>query len=180
MIKHDPAIAAVGRCQRRLGYPRCHGRLRTAHRAAVSLLEAILALAIMGTSLALLAQVMDAGVDAGREAHELAACRVVCQRRLSELLLNVDAGVVPVASVGTAVSDFADPSTRTMMCDIAVMPGALNGLTQVRVTIHSVGGDGMTPIASCSLTRWIVDPSLDLEGLEEQMKAESEDEAEVI
>ena len=127
-------------------------------RPGMSLLEAILALAILGTSLAILSQVMGTGVDAGREANDLALCRMVALRQMAELQLNSDSGIAPATQMDVPVEDFQTGSGRPMMADIEVQPGMLIGLLNVRVTARSMGGDSQYPIAEFSLVRWIVDP----------------------
>ena len=64
-------------------------------RAAFSLLEILLSLAILGGSLAIIAQIADSGVDAAREARDLSLARILCQAKLSEVLLNSTLGQTP-------------------------------------------------------------------------------------
>ena len=48
----------------------------------------ILALAILGGSLAILSQIASTGTDAAREARDLALARLLCQSKLSEVLMQ--------------------------------------------------------------------------------------------
>ena len=144
---------------------------RTKPAPGVSLLEVILALAILGTSLGVLSQIMSTGVDAGKEASELAVCRMVCAQRLATLLIDVDAGITPTPLFDTPVQDLEQPSSRNLSCDIEVQPGVLSGVLNLRVTVRSMSATGESPLASASLTRWIVDPALGLEELEAEMEA---------
>jgi general secretion pathway protein I len=146
-------------------------------RAGVSLLEAILALAILGGSLAILSQIFQNGADAGIEATELASCRMVAVRRMNELMLDVDGGIAPVTAMELPIEDFENDSTRTLVHDVEVVPGSMLGILSVRVTVRSYQDDVATIRALYSLTRWIVDPALGLEAAEAEMKAATEVEA---
>ncbi len=64
-------------------------------RRGFSLLEILLALAILGGSLAVLSQIAEIGTSAAREARDLSICRILCQAKLSEVMLNVSTGISP-------------------------------------------------------------------------------------
>lgn len=127
-------------------------------RFGVSLLEAIVALAILGGALAALSQIMGTGVDAGREATALVQCRMVCSRQLASTLLEADTGITPVTSLGQAVAGFEWDATLAYVCDTEVTPAPLSGLTQVRVRVRAMDPTTDMPLAEYSLVRWIVDP----------------------
>lgn len=132
------------------------GSLR--HRAGVSLLEAIVALAILGGALAALSQILGTGVDAGREATALVQCRMVCSRQLAGTLLEADTGITPVTSLGQIVSGFETDVSQTYVCDTEVTQAPMAGLTQVRIRVRAVDPKTEMPLAEYSLVRWIVDP----------------------
>jgi len=52
-------------------------------RSGFSLLEILLALSILGGSLAVLSQIAEIGTSAAREARELSVCRMLCQSKLA-------------------------------------------------------------------------------------------------
>jgi general secretion pathway protein I len=168
-MKSAASIVGLQNNQRRL---RQSARTRT----GVSLLEAILALAILGTSLAILSQIFQNGAEAGIEATELASCRMVAARRMNELMLDVDGGIAPVTAMELPVEDFEMNSTRVLVHDVEVVPGSMLGILSVRVSVRSYEDDATTLRASYSLTRWIVDPALGLEAAEAEMEAAATEE----
>jgi len=73
-------------------------RRHTTNRTGFSLLEILLALAILGGSLAILSSIASTGVSSAREARDLTVARLLCQSKLSELLLDSTvAGIAPQA-----------------------------------------------------------------------------------
>lgn len=142
-----------------------------AARDAFSLLEMILALAILGTSLAILAQIASTGVDAAREARALATARMICQNKLSEVLLDIDGGQAPTTIVDSPIDSFDSGSTESYSYSLEVMPGQMDGLLSVRITVTALAGDGSKQLAIYALDRWVVDPALGL------VEAEMEEEA---
>ncbi|MEL6106640.1 MAG: type II secretion system protein [Planctomycetota bacterium] len=140
-------------------------------RRGFSLLEMVLALTILGASLAILAQIADTGSDAAREARALVSCRMICQTKLNEELLNITYGQSPAIVVDAPVEAFDSQSTETYLYSLEIANGQLDGLLALRATVRAMGGDGSEAIASFALDRWVIDP---LVGLEE---AEAEEEA---
>lgn len=127
------------------------------NRSGVSLLEAILALAILGISLAALSQVMSVGVDAGREANDLAICRMSAVSKMNQVLVDLDLGVTPITTIDLPVESFVTTDqTATLTSDLEVMPGLISGLLTIRCTVRSAA-------ASFTLTRWVVDPIFESE-----------------
>lgn len=131
-----------------------------------SLLEMILALAILGTSLAILAQIAGSGVDAAREARALATARIICQNRLNEMLLNAQSGQTPVTMIDVPTDSFDSESSETYTYSIELLPGQIDGLMVARVTVTAFAGDGTEQLASYALDRWYIDPALGLEEAE--------------
>ena len=140
-----------------------------------SLLEIVLSLAILGTSLGILAQIASTGVDAAREARALATARMICQNKLSELLLNVQSGITPTTVVDQLVESFDSESTETYYCTIEIQPGQLDGLLSIRVTVQARAGDGTEILANYALDRWVIDPALGLEEAELEEEAAREE-----
>jgi prepilin-type N-terminal cleavage/methylation domain-containing protein len=135
-------------------------------RRGFSLLEILLALSILGGSLAVLSQVAEIGSRAAREARDLAICRLMCQSKLSELLLDATAGISPQSVVDAPLESFDAASLSDYRYRVEVWAAGLQGLLAVRVTVKAVEEDGETAIAEISLNRWVVDPTLGLEQAE--------------
>lgn len=140
------------------------------------MLELLLALAILGTSLAILAQLADVGTDAAREARAMAMARVACQSKLSELLLNTTAGQTPTPVIDAPIEPFDSQSNTPFTYSIDVNPAPLDGLLMLRVTVKALAADG-DALATYALDRWLIDPALALEELEAEEIAAREEAA---
>lgn len=147
-------------------------QLRHRRRGGFSLLEILLALAILGGSLAVLSRIADTGMSAARESRDLAAARLLCQTKLSEILLDGMSGITP-QSVASAPFDvpFDSQSSSVFQYSVEVQPASMSGLLVIRVLVESLDADGGEVRTRYALTRWMIDPTL---GLEE---AEAEEEA---
>jgi len=153
-------------------------RRHTTNRTGFSLLEILLALAILGGSLAILSSIASTGVSSAREARDLTVARLLCQSKLSELLLDSTvAGIAPQAVPLTPLESFDSESTTPFFYSVDVQPGQLDGLLVIRVVVVAENADGGPPIAQYSLVRWMIDPTLGLEEAEAEEKAALEEAA---
>jgi prepilin-type N-terminal cleavage/methylation domain-containing protein len=143
-------------------------------RKAFSLLELILALAILGGSLAILSRIVDTGVSAAIESRGLAQTRLACQSQLSQILIDAAAGIDPQTAIDVPIQSFDSSSTSPMNYSVEVGPAPLDGLIAIRITAKVLRDVGSAPIAQSTLTRWIVDPALGLEQAEADEKAAGE------
>ena len=146
-------------------------------RRGFSLLETMLALAILGGSLAILSRIVDTGISAAREARDLANARMICQAKLSEVLLNSTGGFTPQTQPLTPVDSFDSQSTTPFEFSVEVQPGQLGGILLIRVVVEAQNPDGGEPLARYSLVRWMIDPALGLEELEAEEEAAREEAA---
>jgi len=135
-------------------------RHRVTARGGFSLLEILLALAILGGTLAVLSQIVGLGGDASRSARELAMARLLCQSKLSELLVS---NLTPVAVVSTPISGPDSDSDTQFNYAVEIGTAPMDGLLALRVSVEAVNPDGGPAIASYSITRWIIDPLMGLE-----------------
>jgi general secretion pathway protein I len=143
-----------------------------------SLLEILLALAILGGSLAVLSRIADTGMSAARESRDLAAARILCQTKLSEILLDSMSGISPQSESSVPFDvPFDSQSSSVFQYSVDVQPAALDGLLAVRVLVESLDSDGGSPRTRYALTRWVVDPTLGLEAAEAEEKAMQEEQA---
>ncbi|MFK8111455.1 MAG: type II secretion system protein [Rubripirellula sp.] len=140
-------------------------------RAGFSLFEILLALAILGASLAILSRIAENGTSAAREARDLSVARIICQSKLSEILLDSMAGTAPQSSPPTPLPAFDSQATTPFSFTVDVQPAPLDGILAIRVTVEAQDPNGGPALATYSLMRWMIDPAL---GLEE---AEAEEEA---
>ena len=140
-------------------------------RDGFSLLELMLALAILGGSLAILSRIVDTGVSAAIESRGLAQARMACQAKLSEVLMDAASGIQPLSVVSVPMESFDSSSTSPMNYSVEVAPASMDGLLAIRVTVEVQNDNGLSPIANYSLTRWAVDPALGLEEAEAEEQA---------
>ncbi|TVS15567.1 MAG: hypothetical protein EA424_15705 [Planctomycetaceae bacterium] len=127
---------------------------RSAARAGLSLLEVILAIAILGGSIAVIGELVRLGARQAEEARELTIAQLLCESKLEEIA----AGVIAPEPVGDVPFDL-DPRWS-----YSIEVGSLDNpdLLQVTVMAQQVDGSREIPLYY-SLTRWILDPNLELE-----------------
>jgi prepilin-type N-terminal cleavage/methylation domain-containing protein len=139
-------------------------------RGGFSLLEILLSLAILGGSLAIIAQIADSGVSAAREARDLSLAKILCQAKLSEVLLNATLGQTPQPVYEVPAEPFDSQSQTVFTYTIEIQPASLDGMLMIRVSAVAATNQGKQ-IASYSLDRWMIDPAIGL------VEAEMEEEA---
>lgn len=128
----------------------------------------MLALAILGGSLAVLSTIATTGADAAIEARDLATARLLCETKMSELLLS---GVAPQPVSLTPVAAPDNQSLASYQYSVEVQPAPISGLLAVRVTVVSDAPAGAPPSVQFALVRWMVDPALGLAEAEAEEKA---------
>lgn len=122
-------------------------------RRGLSLLEVMLAIAILGGAMVMLAELVRIGSRGSREARELTVAQLLCEAKLSEVAL----GFVPAQSASRQPCE-TDPN---WVFTIDVQPGDVEGLLMVSVQISEATPSGARPL-EYSLTRWMVDPNMEL------------------
>lgn len=143
-------------------------------RDGFSMLEMLLALAILGASLAVLAQIAGTGSDAAREARALSEARLIAQRQMSELLAE---GWSPQSMPPSPAPPVDSTSTTPFQVEVNVTPSPLDGVLMLRVRVQATDPDGGAPLADYTLTRWMIDPLLGLAELAAEEKAMREEAA---
>jgi len=118
--------------------------------AGLSLLEVILAIAILGLSLAVIGQLVRLGSRNARFARDSATAQMLCESKLNEIA----SGIVPAESNNLA--EF--PEFPDWYYSVQSEAASQEGLISVRVTVQSATEETPNTIAF-SLTRWIVDPA---------------------
>lgn len=120
-----------------------------ARRAAFTLLEVILALAILVGSLAIIGELTDQGLVGARRAATLAEAQLICESKLAE----VAAGLLPATAVGPVPLE-TDPAWNYT---IMVVPQLDAGLISVQVTVAENLPSEQRP-TDFTLVRWMIDP----------------------
>jgi general secretion pathway protein I len=122
---------------------------RRTRRNAFTLLEVILALAILVGSLAIIGELTDQGLVGARRAATLAEAQLICESKLAE----VAAGLLPATAVGPVPLE-TDPAWNYT---IAVVPQLDVGLISVQVTVAENLPPEQRP-TDFTLVRWMIDP----------------------
>lgn len=133
-------------------------------RKGLSLLEVILAIAILGGAMVVLTQLINIGHRAAMDARDLSEAQILCDAKISE----VSAGVLPTNTVNGAEIVEAPGWQYSLSVDKA----AIDGLLVVDCTVSQDPSQFQAPV-SFRLVRWIPDPDYEAE-----LKALDEAEAE--
>ena len=132
--------------------PTCYQR--PVARSGLSLLEVMLALAILGGSLAAIGELMRIGARNAEMARDLTTAQLLCESTMAEIQL----GFLPMQSVGPVpVTDLQ--YQQEWLYTIAVQPIDQEGLSSVWLRIEQNPAVFSRPV-SFAVTRWMVDPSI--------------------
>lgn len=119
-----------------------------------SLLEVILALAILAGAIAVLSEVSGIGMRNARLARDLTYAQLLCESKLAELV----AGVEPLeAKQSVPLGTVSDSSEPDWLYSVEIHPTQQEGLLEVCVTVVKDQPPEMRP-AQFSLVRWMLDP----------------------
>lgn len=116
-------------------------------RRGLSLLEVILAVAILGGCLAVTGELVRMGVRHAEEARELTRAQLLCESKMEEIA----AGVTALESASMVPFETDPDWTYT----VDVSPLDTQQLTLVRVTVQELESDRLYPI-TFTLSRWIL------------------------
>jgi general secretion pathway protein I len=124
-------------------------RRHTRRHGGLSLMEVILALAILGGSLAVLGELVRLGTRHAEEARELGTAQLLCESKLEE-----------IAAAAAPCQSTSGPCETDDRWQFSVTTSTLDqsGLLEVRVTVEPAEPT-RTPPLSFSLVRWMLDPS---------------------
>ncbi|WP_164103088.1 prepilin-type cleavage/methylation domain-containing protein [Candidatus Laterigemmans baculatus] len=132
----------------------------------------MLAIAILGGSLAALSSVVLNGADAAIDARNRALAQLLCERQMAQVLLSNG----PPVPINEQPVESPDPTTM-YLASVQVQPAPLQGLLAIQVSITAQAADGSGPPTTVSLIRWMVDPALGLEAAEAEEKAAADEAA---
>jgi len=137
-----------------LGRNRQSNRATTRRRAGLTLLEVILAIAILGGALVVIGELIRTGSRSAQNARELTIAQILAESTMNE----VAAGLIPATSTSTQVLE----TNPDWMYSLQVDPAPnQQGLLLVTVTMHQTDPVRGREL-SYSLVRWMLDPSIEL------------------
>jgi type II secretion system protein I len=124
-------------------------------RHGLSLLEVMLALAILGGAIAVIGELMRFGMRNAESARDLSTAQVFCEAKINEitagLLLPQSVGSTPIEEMASLGAD------ATWLYSVEVQEVDQQGLISVRVTVTQDSSVKMRPV-SFSLVCWMIDP----------------------
>ena len=125
--------------------------------AGFSLLEVVLALAILTGAIAVLGEVVRTGVRNAQIARDQTQAQLLCESKLAE----ITAGIIPAESVQGAMFETNPVDDGEIPWLYSIELGAIDqeGLVAVRVTVAQDLRPELRPV-EFSLTRWMVDPGV--------------------
>jgi type II secretion system protein I len=135
-------------------------------KSGLSLLEVILAIAILAGCIAVIGELVRLGSRQAEEARELTTAQLLCESKIAEIA----AGVIP-AEAASSVAFENDPR---WLYSIAINSLDQEDLLDVRVTVEQSEPTRQQPL-SFTLVCWMLDPSLAL--MEEPAEMTTDDEA---
>jgi len=149
----------VGACTHAdiVAFPRACEHAPYKRREGLTLLEVILALAILAGALAVLGELAGRSMRNAEVARATSEAQLLCETKLAEIA----AGITPANPVNDApwqsASDLEIETNEAWLYSVEVDSTALDGLLSVRVTVSQDRPPEKKPV-SVSLVRWIVDP----------------------
>lgn len=133
----------------RYRYPNLQPPTSNLSRPAFSLLEVILALAILAASMAVLGQLVQFGMTNARRAEDMTQAAIICESIMAEIVAG-DRGLTNESAATYEEND-------TFVYSIDIPTGAQEGLLEVHVVVETNPEYSAEPIR-CALVRWMVDP----------------------
>ena len=129
---------------------------RSRRRLGLSLLEVMLALAILGGALAIIGELMRLGVRNAESARDLSTAQVFCEAKINEIA----AGLLPPQPIAsTPIEEIASlGADAPWLYAVDVEQIDQQGLISVKVTVTQDPSVAARPI-EFSLVRWMIDPT---------------------
>jgi len=127
-------------------------------RSGFSLLEVILALAILAGAVAVLGEVARHGLDTARIARDLTYAQLLCESKMAEIA----SGITPPDAVDRAPVETVSNATQlSWVYSVETESTEVEGLLAVRVTVMPDVPEQTHPVR-CTMVRWIQDPNVTL------------------
>jgi prepilin-type N-terminal cleavage/methylation domain-containing protein len=137
------------------------------NRRGFSLLEVLLAIAILGCSLLVVSQFLQMGARSAIESRELTTAQLMCESKMAEFTSGVaipEAGEFPYSEL---------PDEIDWYYNVELLPTSQTSLLELRLTVLKQRPQGLKPI-QFTLVRWIQDPSLAIVDPFEELQAANE------
>jgi type II secretion system protein I len=123
-----------------------------------SLLEVMLALAILGGAVVVLGEAARFGLENARFARDLSHAQLLCESTMAELAVG---SALPEPVEAAFLADGAEPTQPVWLYSVETESTDQQGLLGVRVTVFQDLPPAQRPV-ECSLVRWIVDPEIQI------------------
>lgn len=149
--------------RRRVSRNQRHARRRA--RGGFSLLEVILALAILVAALAVLGELIRSGVRNAQMARDLSRAQVLCESKLGEVF----AGAIPAEKT----SHSAIPEEPGWLYSIERDASGSSGLIKINVTVEQDPAQQRYPV-KFTLAQWMRDPTITATQLTPPVSASSQ------
>ena len=132
-------------------------RARRDFRVGLTLLEVLLALAILGGALVVIGELMRLGARNAEQARDLSTAQILCETKVNEIV----AGLLPAQVVTQVPVEGVETlnSPGEWLYSVAIDQVDQNGLIAVWVTVHQSPQAVARPV-SFTLARWMTDPTV--------------------
>ncbi|GIW96833.1 MAG: hypothetical protein KatS3mg111_0166 [Pirellulaceae bacterium] len=132
---------------------------RAHHRHGLSLLEVVLALAILSMAAAYLAQSMEIAANNAIKSQRIAAAELVAE----SIIAQVVAGIIPAEPV-TWTPYYTSYGNEEWLYQLTILPTEVQGMLGVQVAVKDAAS--ATPLQAdydLAVSRWMIDPQLGLD-----------------
>ena len=126
-------------------------------RRGLSLLEVILAVAILAGAIAALGEVTRQALESARIARDSTYAELLCESKLSEIVAGIE---LPDPVDGVPCEEVLEPGQPLWLYSIRLEPTAQVGAVAVYVTVYQDVPSQKRSL-SCTLVRWMMDPTVD-------------------
>lgn len=133
-------------------------------KSGLTLLEVILALAILGVSLAILSQAMHLAAENGLRAEKLNAAQMICDSKMAEVVSGL-VSLQTATSYQPVTLSFSDTQWYYM---IMQTPNTQTKMVRIEVIVTDDPQRTAERPIDVSMVRWIIDPTLGLDTLPTQ------------